>query len=71
MPSSHYYHNTQPREGSPSKRWQTTLKSAQDEVAEHMQGVSYDRSAMVQDLKNRKIANTKTSISFGNEKVSV
>lgn len=70
MPSSSYYHNTKPREGSPSKRWQTTMKTAQEEVAQHLRGDNYDRSAMVKDLKDRKIANTKTSISFGNERVS-
>ena len=56
------------RNVSPSKRWQTTMKSALDDVAAQLNG-SYDRSAMIKDLKDRKTANTKTSISFGNEKV--
>ena len=70
MPSTNFYINGGgTRNGSPSKRWQTTMKSSLEDVASQLEG-NYDRGAMVNDLKNRKIANTKTSISFGNEKVS-
>ncbi len=68
MPTSSYYHNSKQREGSPSKRWQTTTRSSLEEVANQLKG-SYDRNAMVEGLKDRKISNTKTSISFGNDKV--
>jgi len=54
---------------SPSKRWATTAGSALAEVAEKLAG-NYDRSKMVRDLNNRKLANTITSINFGNEKVN-
>jgi hypothetical protein len=70
MPTTNYYMNAgKNRNSSPSKRWQTTMKSSLDEVASQLEG-NYDRAAMVKDLKDRKISNTKTSISFGNEKVS-
>jgi len=52
---------------SPSKRWITTTSSAMEDVASKIG--EYDRGRMVQDLKNRKLANTKTSILFGNESV--
>jgi hypothetical protein len=52
---------------SPSKRWQTTAQSAMQEIADQIS--HSDRAFMVQDLKDRKINNTKTSISFGNDKV--
>jgi hypothetical protein len=69
MHSANFYMNTvKNRNASPSKRWQTTMQSALDDVATQLQG-NYDRSAMVKDLADRKISNTKTSISFGNEKV--
>jgi hypothetical protein len=58
------------RSVSPTKRWQTTTRSALEDVAQQLQG-SYDRAAMVKGLTERKIANTKTSISFGNEKVLI
>lgn len=54
---------------SPGKRWQTTASSALEEVASKLEG-SYDRGKMVKELKERKLANTSTSISFGNEKVN-
>lgn len=57
-----------PRVGSPSKRWETTLSSAQQDVARNMK--SFDRKAMVKDLHDRKISNTRTSIKFGNDPVS-
>lgn len=47
---------------SPSKRWATTAHSAMEEA---FVGDSIDRARMVSDLKQRKISNTKTSISFG------
>ncbi|CAE7695219.1 unnamed protein product, partial [Symbiodinium microadriaticum] len=52
---------------SPSKRWVTTTSSAMEDVAAKIG--SYDRGRMVQDLKTRKLANTKTSILFGNDSV--
>ena len=51
-----------------SKRWITTTSSAMEEVASKIGG--YDRAKMVSDLKNRKLANTKTSILFGNDSVT-
>lgn len=56
------------REESPSKRWQTTMRSQLDEVAQQLQG-NYNTNGRVQALRDRKLANTKTSISFGNDKV--
>lgn len=55
------------REESPSKRWQTTMRSQLDEVAQQLQG-NYNTNGRVQALRDRKLANTKTSISFGNDK---
>lgn len=54
-----------PGPGSPSKRWSTTS----GEYAETAKLMHYDRGQQVRDLVTRKLANTKTSISFGNEKV--
>lgn len=51
---------------SPSKRWQTTTASAMEETASK---TGIERGVMVQDLQDRKLKNTKTSISFGHEKV--
>jgi len=56
------------RATSPTKRWQTTTGSAMEDVAHQLNG-NYDRAGMVKGLNDRKLANTKTSISFGNEKV--
>jgi hypothetical protein len=64
-----YQYLNRPRSQSPSKRWQTTMSAALDEVASQLKG-SYDRNGMVKQLNDRKIANTKTSINFGNEKVN-
>jgi len=52
---------------SPSKRWQTTSSSSQADTAALGNN---DREAMVLDLKNRKIQNSKTNISFGQEKIN-
>lgn len=52
---------------SPSKRWVTTTSSAMEDVASKIG--SYDRGKMVSELRNRKLANTKTSILFGNDSV--
>jgi hypothetical protein len=52
---------------SPSKRWVTTTSSAMEDVASRIG--TYDRGKMVSDLKTRKLANTKTSILFGNEQI--
>jgi hypothetical protein len=64
--SINFYTNR--RNDSPGKRWQTTMKSSLEEVATKLEG-NYDHGRRVKDLKNRKLANTKTSISFGNDKV--
>ena len=40
------------------------------EEANNLRG-SNDRDQMIQGLAERKLANTKTSISFGNEKVRI
>jgi len=54
---------------SPSKRWSTTATSALADVAAQLAG-NYDRSKTLKELQTRKLANTKTSISFGNERVN-
>lgn len=56
------------RADSPSKRWQTTMRSQLDDVAQQLKG-NYDTNGRVKALQDRKLANTKTSISFGNDKV--
>lgn len=45
------------------------MKTAMEE-ANNLRG-SNDRDQMIQGLAERKLANTKTSISFGNEKVRI
>ena len=62
-------HNTyEPRHSSPGKRWITTAGSAMEETARKFaEAVPEDR---LQQLRERKIANTKTSIRFGNDAVS-
>ena len=57
------------RTASPSKRWSTTTSSALSETAAQL--LNIDRGKMIRDLDARKLANTKTSISFGNEKVNI
>ena len=52
---------------STSKRWQSTTKTALEEV--NALRSSDDREVMIKGLAERKMANTQTSISFGNEKV--
>lgn len=52
---------------SPSKRWHTTCHDAMADTASRLGSV--DRQGMVDDLRNRKLANTKTSINFGHEEV--
>jgi hypothetical protein len=52
---------------SPSRRWHTTCHDAMADTASRMGTV--DRRGMVEDLRNRKLANTKTSINFGHEEV--
>lgn len=54
---------------SKSKRWATTMKTSMEE-ANNLRGPN-DRDQMIQGLAERKLANTKTSISFGNEKVRI
>jgi len=58
-----------PRSSSPSKRWQTTTQSALADVAARI-GDGSAREDKVADLRARKIANTKTSILFGNDSIS-
>lgn len=54
-----------------SKRWETTLSSDLERVAKQLAGSeAYDTSKRVNKLKETKLANTATSISFGNEPVS-
>lgn len=55
---------------SPSQRWSTTLTADMERVAKELIGSSYyDTASRLETLTKRKLANTKTSISFGNEKI--
>ncbi len=54
---------------SPSKRWTTTCHSAMEEVNDAITKNPPSISQMHKDLTTRKLANTKTSICFGNESV--
>lgn len=51
------------------ERWKTTSNTALKEVADRLAG-SYNRKKASEELYARKISNTKTSISFGNETVN-
>lgn len=51
---------------SPGKRWSTSTSSALDEVASKLE---YDRASRIKSLNDRKMANTITSINFGNDEV--
>jgi hypothetical protein len=62
------YVKREPTDRSPSKRWSTTATSALEDVASQLAG-NYDRSKTLRELEHRKLANTKTSINFGNEQV--
>jgi hypothetical protein len=54
-----------------SHRWETTLTSDLAKVAKQLEGSDcYNTGLRKKSLNDRKIANSKTSISFGNEKVS-
>lgn len=53
---------------SPSKRWSTVAQSDMAEVAQKLAG-NYDNGKRMKDLQTRKLANTRTSINFGNEQV--
>ncbi len=68
QPSNHSSSSGSYAPTSPSKRWHTTTHDALSDAADRMGGI--DRKIMVDDLRNRKLANTKTSINFGNEEVS-
>jgi hypothetical protein len=57
--------NMEPR--SSSKRWQTTTASALQETAAAIRSI--DRSAICEDMRSRKINNTKSSINFGSNKI--
>lgn len=59
----------QQRTSSPSKRWATTATSAMDEVSRAMFNNPHEREDRIKDLRQRKIANTQTSIRFGNDPV--
>ena len=66
-------HRRRPR-GPPthpnSHRWDTTLTSDLENVAKQLEGSDYYNTGLrKQTLMDRKLANTKTSISFGNYKV--
>jgi hypothetical protein len=56
---------------SPSKRWTTTAGSAMDEVSKAMFKNPATKEGRMHELNNRKLANTTTSIRFGNDAVSV
>ena len=58
---------------SPSSlRWSTTLTADMEKVAKELKGSTYyDTAIRLETLNARKLANTKTSISFGNEKVCI
>jgi hypothetical protein len=58
----------EPRRGE-GKRWATTMYTASKEVEEALIEEPQDIGAMRLDMWNRKMSNTKTSISFGNENV--
>lgn len=47
-------------------RWQTVAQSGQEDVARKLEG-NYDNEGKQKAMKERKLANTRTSISFGNE----
>ena len=64
-----YHKSLNPDYVSDSKRWQTTTGTALVETAAAIRDM--DRSALVDDLRNRKIHNSKSSISFGSTKVRV
>ena len=54
-----------------SHRWETTLSSDLQRVADQLEGSeAYDTGKRVSKLKETKLANQVTSISFGNEKVN-
>lgn len=60
-------YNQETRRSSPGKRWVTTAGSAMEETARKFgEAVPEDR---LKQLRDRKIANTKTSIRFGNDAV--
>ena len=55
-----------------SHRWETTLTADLNEVAKQLEGSDYyDTGKRTKTLYDRKIANNKTSISFGNHKVGI
>lgn len=58
--------------GSPSKRWVTTAGSDMEAVAEFRRNTEDANSNQLRQeaLRDRKLANTKTSISFGNTSVN-
>jgi hypothetical protein len=61
--------NRRPRAVEPnlSHRWDTTLTKDLESVAEQLKGSEYyDTNKRLETLRTRKLANTKTSISFGN-----
>ena len=66
-------HRRRPR-GAPTHpnthRWDTTLTSDLESVAKQLEGSDYyNTGKRTKTLMDRKLANTKTSISFGNYKV--
>jgi hypothetical protein len=50
-------------------RWQTTMHSALNEVAEALEEEPQDLAALAKEMKDRKKSNTTTSISFGTHKI--
>ena len=72
MPSNIHRRPRGPATHPDSKRWDTTLSADLNKVAKQLEGSEYyDTGKRTQTLRNRKLANTQTSISFGNHKVSV
>lgn len=64
---SYKYRQKPENSKSPGKRWQTVAHSAMEEVANKL-GPPVNTGARVKALQDRKLANTKTSIHFGNYK---
>ena len=64
---SYKYRQKPENSKSPGKRWQTVAHSAMEEVANKL-GPPINTGARVKALQDRKLANTKTSIHFGNYK---
>ena len=59
------------RDAPTSKRWETAMHSEMEKTAAALRLLTKDdRDATRKDLADRKINNTRTSISFGHEKIA-